>query len=262
MEKRIKIYKTATDVSIMDILDSLNYHKENRKKELVYKGNLEFTINEFGTTKQQTNAYVSKANAKLLFNSISNHTFHNIFPNGFDEYGGGEDKTGKVRSRILSVTYEQGKNRFKFQIDEGSGERKENGSVQMVKRENTARTYVNYIEAVKMAIEVVDFIKHAEGASMINGIPYYTIVPNYRQSHQGLVSNVSTHYNSQPDLNHAIQNSNVESPYIIKIGTLTGTPINELDTNSLEALVAKLNPDTPDLVELLQETKKELSRRY
>jgi len=259
MEKMsVKVYKTATKMSIMDIIDALDYHRKNDKNEVVYRGNLQFVINEYGSSKNQETAYLTKAGAKQLFYAIVNHHFPKIYANGFSEYGG-SNKNGVVRSRILTVEYEQPKHRFKFQIDEGPGRMDDNGSIKMVKKEKSVRTYVSYDDGIKMGHEVLDYIKQAEIAAIMRGKPFYTLIPDFRSnkrhdenhvSHEDYVHNEGLISNEEP------------SQYIIKIGNLAGKPISSLDTNALEAMVAKINPDSPELIELLEEAKRELSKRY
>ncbi|GAB6453684.1 MULTISPECIES: hypothetical protein [Bacillus cereus group] len=259
MEKMlVKIYKTATKMSIMDIMDALDFHRKNDKNEVVYRGNLQFIINEYGSSKNQETAYLTKAGAKQLFYAIVNHHFPKIYANGYSEYGG-SNKNGVVRSRILSVDYEQEKHRFKFQIDEGPGRMDGNGSIKMIKKEKSVRTYVAYDDAIKMGHEVLDYIKQAEFAAIMRGKPFYTLIPDYRNNRKQDGNHVS---NEEYIHNHDSFSQEEPSQYIIKIGNLAGKPIAEMDTNTLEALVAKINPDSPELAELLEEAKKELARRY
>jgi hypothetical protein len=51
MKQQIKLFKSATMKSIMDITPNLNYHKKNNQGEMVYKGTLQFAITEIGTSK-------------------------------------------------------------------------------------------------------------------------------------------------------------------------------------------------------------------
>lgn len=257
MEKMItKIFKTATKMSIMDINDALDYHRKNEKNELVYRGNLQFVINEYGSSGNQEIAYLTKSGAKQLFYSIVNHHFPSIYAEkGFSEYGG-SNKNGVTRSRIFSVEYEKEKKRYKFQIDEGPGRMDGNGSIKMIKKEKSVRTYVSYEDALKMGHEVLDYIKQAELAAFIKGKPYYTLVPDFRNNR----SQENEHISHQ-ESNLGLSTGEPEV-YIIKIGAWEGKPITELDTNTLETLVAKITPSSPELAELLEESKKELAKRY
>lgn len=254
----VKIFKTATKMSIMDIIDALNYHKENDKGEHVYRGNLQFVINEYGSSQNQETAYLTKAGAKQLFYSIVNHHFPSIYAGkSFSEYGG-SNKNGITRSRIFSVEYEQDKKRYKFQIDEGPGRMDSNGSIKMVKKEKSVRTYVSYEDALKMGHEVLDYIKQAELMAAIKGKPYYTLIPNYRNNRTQPTPSYNSGSNSVPETSEETH----EEPYIIKIGAWQGKMISEIDTNTLETLVAKMNPNSPETTELISEVKKELTKRY
>ncbi|MGF2618448.1 hypothetical protein FZC84_21320 [Rossellomorea vietnamensis] len=169
---RIKICKTATQRSIMDVTSALNYHKEKEDGEKVYKGNLAFSITDRANKKYEK-AFLSKAATKVLMYSIIQHTFPNLFKNGFVEYGGSK-KDGTIRARVFSVKIDD-KKRFIFQIDEGAGKLGPNGSIQMANKEKTVQTYVSYDEAQKMAHEVYDYIKLEETMAFLKGNPYFTI---------------------------------------------------------------------------------------
>lgn len=269
MPVNVKIYKTATQKSIMDVLSALHYHKENKNQELVYKGNIVFVINEYGSSKKTEKAYVSKTGAKVAFWSIMNHTFHNLFKEGFREYGGSV-ADGQVRSRIFSIKLND-KKRFVFQIDEGVGKRESNGSIKMVKVEKTVQNHVSYEEAQKMAHEVYSYISQEEMMAMINGKPLYTILPvrnanNTVQQETPQQDNTYEHMETYGE--SSFEENSVESvpttpenPYIIRIGNWNGTAISQLSSEVLESIVAKLEPDTPEKQELWEEAKKELGRR-
>lgn len=265
----VKIYKTATTKSIMDVLGALHYHKENKNQELVYKGNIVFVINEYGSSKKNEKAYVSKAGAKVAFWSIMNHTFHTLFKDGFREYGGSV-ANGQVRSRIFSMKLDD-KKRFVFQIDEGAGKREANGSIKMAKVEKTVQSYVSYEEAQKMAHEVYSYISQEEMIAMMNGKPLYTILPvrSATGTEQQETQQQDSNYEQMETYGEpTFEESPVETvpkppenSYIIQLGNWNGTAISQLTSVVLESIVAKLEPDTPEKQELWEEAKKELGRR-
>lgn len=269
--KNVKIYKTATQRSIMDVTSALEYHKEKSNGEFEYKGNVVFAITEMGNQKKYEKAFVSKKSAKVLFYSIINHTFHNLYKNGFVEYGGSKTN-GQVRARVFSVKLDQ-KNRFIFQIDEGSGKLGPNGSIQMANKEKTVQTYVAYEEAQKMAHEVYDYIKESELVAMIDGKPYFTLTPTYENGNQKQNEKENTQQSysssypysneySEPSQQSQTQQQNEGEGYIIKIGNLKGTSIKTLETTVLEMIISKVDPDDDDKRELIEEARKELATRY
>lgn len=247
MFNNVKIYKSATQKSIMDITSALDYHKEKQNGELEFKGKLVFAITEMGAQSKYEKAFVSKSGAKALFHSMVNGKFQDVYQNGFAEYGGSRTQDG-IRARVFSVKMSQ-KKQFIFQIDEGAGKLGANGSIQMAQKQTTVQTYVAFEEALKLAHEVYDFIREAEMVSMMKGKPYFTIVPDRNGSEQ------DTKNNTQPT------NYSLSDGYIIKIGNLKGTPINTLDSQVLTTIVNKLVPDSPEKKELIEEAKAELARK-
>lgn len=177
---RVKIYKAATQKSILDILSALDYHKENNNKEQVYKGNIVILINEYGASKNTEKAFVTKAGAKNLFNAIKNNRFKEYFPNGFVEYGGSSNN-GKITARVIKVQMTD-RNQYIFTIETGQGVLEGNGAIKLVKTEKKVQSYVAFEEAVKMGYEVTDYIHHAELISVIKKKPFFTILPEFIQN--------------------------------------------------------------------------------
>jgi len=173
----IKIAKTATQRSIMDVTASLDYRKKNSKNEDVYKGSIIFSVTEVQSGKYEK-AWVSKAKTKMLLHSMINHQFENVFgPNGFTDYGGSTKPT--PRARILNIKMSP-KKQFIFTISEGPGRLGENGSIQMAgKPEKSVQTYIAYQDGLQMAHEVYDYIRDEETKAMVNGKPLYTIMPAF-----------------------------------------------------------------------------------
>src|SRR5699024_8023271 len=159
-----KIYKSATQVSIMDVNSALKYHK-TKDNEVSYRGNIIFVINEYGRSGFQLQAFLPKATAKMIFNTIINGSFINMFPNGYKKYEG-SPKT--KRARVLTIQFDPNRSRFIFQIEEGQGQVINNGAMKMTNREKSVQTYVNVEDTLEMAHEIVDFIKHEELISLMN----------------------------------------------------------------------------------------------
>lgn len=251
MSINVKIYKTATKKSIMDVTSALNYHKENANGEKVYKGNVVFSITEIENGKYEK-AFVGKATIKYVLDSIINHRFHKLFERGFIDYGG-SNKNGQVRSRVFTIRYTDRK-QYQFTIEEGLGKLGPNGSIQMSKKEKTVTTFVSYDEAVKMALEIYDFINQAEVAAMIAGKPLYTIVPGFNNKDNEQASQ------NQSYQNQSVANEEVED-FVIPEGKLKGKKVSELDTKALEYIVENLQPDTEMRKQLIHSSKKELEKR-
>lgn len=173
----VKIAKTATQRSIMDVTASLDYRKKNSKNEDVYKGSIIFSVTEVQSGKYEK-AWVSKAKTKMLLHAMINHQFENVFgSNGFTDYGGSTKPT--PRARILNIKMSP-KKQFIFTISEGPGRLGENGSIQMAgKPEKSVQTYIAYHEGLQMAHEVYDYIRDEETKAMVNGKPLYTIMPAF-----------------------------------------------------------------------------------
>lgn len=195
--KKLKIFKTATQVSIMDVEPTLDYHKE-KNNEMSYRGSISFLINEYGGSKESIRTYLPKSKCKMICNMIIDGSFANMFPpkEGFVEYGG---SAVKKLARTLRITFELNqsafaKSRYVFQIDEGEAVIGKNGQISMKKRLRSVRTYVNIYQAIEMAHEIIDYIRHEELISLINDKPLYTW--NTYQANNQLNGNSGT-YNQQ-----------------------------------------------------------------
>jgi|SRR5690625_5110412 len=169
-DKKVKIFKTATHVSIMDINSALYYHQE-KNNEMTYKGNIVFVINEYGKSRDQLQAFLPKSTTKMMFDLIKKGMFMNLFPNGYKKYGG-SPKT--KRARVLTIQFDPQRSRYMFQIEEGQGQIIKNGAMKMTKRDKSVQTYVSLENTLEMAIEVIDFIRHEELISLMNNNPLYS----------------------------------------------------------------------------------------
>lgn len=101
-DKKVKIFKTATHVSIMDINSALYYHQE-KNNEMTYKGNVVFVINEYGKSRDQLQAFLPKSTTKMVFDLIKTGMFINLFPNGYRKYGG---SLKTKRARVLAIQFD------------------------------------------------------------------------------------------------------------------------------------------------------------
>ena len=208
-DKNIKIYKSATKVSIMDVNSALDYHKE-KNNEVSYRGNIVFVINEYGKSKNQLQAFLPKATAKMIFHTIQTGMFMGMFPNGYKKYGG-SPKT--KRARVLTVQFDPQRNRYMFQIEEGQGQTIKNGAMKMVKRDKSVQTYVSLEDTLEMAIEVSDFIRHEELISLINNEPLYSYNTYQEKKNQfnnqpynQFNNNQQNQFNQPNQFNHNQQN--------------------------------------------------------
>lgn len=173
---QIKIFKSATKKSILDVRSGLNFYKTNKHNEEEYKGKIIFTINEYGQSKEQAQAYVSKATTKMALNLIVQHHFPRFFPNGFYSYGG---TAATKRARVFFIKYDSTKKRYIFQIEEGTGTLTQTGAMKMSNKEKRVMTFLTYEDTLQLAHEVLDFISQAEMAAMFKGKPLYTIAPDF-----------------------------------------------------------------------------------
>lgn len=259
MDVNVKIYKTATQKSILDVLSALDYHKENKNKELVYKGNIVFVINEYGASKKTERAYVSKVGAKILAYAIMNDKFSEFFPKGFTEYGGSL-KDGKVIARVLSVQLTPRK-QYVFTIEVGPGEKESNGAIKKIKTDVKVQSYISYEESLKLSHELYDFIHQTELVALMKKKPLYTILPEFKgttNNDNSYVDDVVVHEENVDIVEPLPSNS----PYVIQIGNWKGMLITDLDTSILEAVINKMNPEgSPEKLEFINEAKNELHKR-
>lgn len=208
-DKNIKIYKSATQVSIMDINSALDYHRQ-KGSEMTYRGNIIFVINEYGGSKLQLQAFLPKATAKMIFNTIQTGMFMNMYPNGYKKYGG-SPKT--KRARVLTILFEPQRQRYMFQIEEGDGQLIKNGAMKMIKRDKSVQTYVSLEDTLEMAIEVVDFIRHEELISLMNNEPLYSY-NTYQGNNSQQNNQVNNSFNNEPPNNYTnTQNYNQQNQF-------------------------------------------------
>lgn len=292
--KTIKIYKSATQKSIIDFTPALMFFKNKENGERDYKGSIVISISDL-TNKQYLKFFLSKETTKVVFNAFINGSFDYIFPNGLTEYGGSE-VNGQIRARILKI-WRTPKNQLAFKIEEGSGKRGSNGSIQMIRQENSAQSYIPFVEALKACHEVLSFIEQAEILGFFRGQPLYSrntyqnyAIMNQQQmmqntSNQNMMQNQYSppNQNMIPNSNMALSNQNGLSntnqyvqnnstavssqnqEYIIKIGPLAGTSIKNVESDTLAAIAEELKKvdlsNNPDAEELFYQIINELKLR-
>lgn len=194
---KTKIFLNATKRSIMDITSNLFYHEEKinpsgRVTEEIYKGNLIFSITEKGQDgkvawengrKKYLSTFMTKETAKMVFDSIANDRFLERFGDGGIKYNGGFDthSNGQLRvktTKLVPVLHTE-KNQlthYAFLIEEGNGKREQNVVVMDGPSDVSAKHWIPYTEALKMALEVLDYIRAEEVKAMIQGKPLSTIM--------------------------------------------------------------------------------------
>lgn len=251
--KNIKVFKSANNKSILDVTASLDYHKLNNKNEEVYKGKVIFSITEIGKNKY-LKAFVDKSKAKILTNSIVNHTFgEKVFKGGFTDFGGTfNSDPEKVRSRIFKINLTE-RGQFVFNIDEGKGKIGDTGSIQMVgKPEISVSRYVPYEEALQMAHEVHDYIRDQEMLALIKGKPLFTISNFEANLTQNSINNDKENNKGRTTVDE----------YIIQVDPWKGKRIKDLKNEELKYILEKTRDIDNDIVkELNQEAMKEAKRR-
>lgn len=252
--KRVKIYKTANKLSIMDVTASLDYYQQKKDNEEVYKGKIIFNITDIPKGKY-LNAFVDKATTKVLMQAILSNQFNDIFNGTFVDYGGtrNEDPT-KIRSRIIKVKLTD-KRQYFFTIDEGKGEYTDTNSIQMIGRpETTVMRVVPFGEALEMAHEVYDYIRDQELLAVLKGKPLYTIsnyVKEQKQTPTPLEASVIP--TDQP------VNS---SSYVITMDPWKGKRMSDLTDQELQYIIEKTKGMTVGVVvELKTHAIEEIQKR-
>ena len=279
--QKLKIYKFANKMSIVDVLSALNYHKENNNGDLIYKGNIAILINEYGSSGKISTGYIRKENAKVLFWSIMNNMFERDFPDGFIEYGGSR-KNNIVRARTITVKKKN--NKYEIAISDGPGKITKTGAYQFIKQEIYVHSLIDETEAKKMAHEVYSFIQQTEMLSFMNGKPLYTILnnqSNQQSSNEDLIRDANSYESSQNVNNNYYNQSNtqplpiqennrpqpqteIEDDYKIPFGSLKGVSLKNMITSDLQLIASKLasnNKPEPEFIDLLKHIKVELSKR-
>jgi len=236
----IKIFLSITKKSAIDVSASLHKYEEKRNMEgkvveEVYRGKIIFSITQKGNDgkatymngrKRYLNGFMDKSTAKVIFKSIADDTFVTKFgKGGIQDFGGSETEDGQLRARILTITphinEENRLTHYIFEIQEGRGEKNRLGIGAKIsgKPDVTAKSWVSYIEAQKMAVELLDYIQAQEIVSTFNGKPLHTI----KYGKEGRV-----------DIQELTPNFTIELESKFK-----GEKIADLSDNDLEYLISK-----------------------
>lgn len=195
-----KIFKSANNNSTIDVQAALIRWKTTKKsteafKEDEYKGKIVFNITEHmkGKESQHATAFVDKASAKAVFNSIIHNTFSSLFPKSFASYGGSKTDRG-IEARTFAIRADD--TGFWFVIESGIGEMTATGAFKMKKSERKVQKKVGKDEILKMAHEIVSYIQAAEIAGMIKGKPLVTRITSVRDENQSF-NNSSSNSSTQ-----------------------------------------------------------------
>lgn len=228
--QNVKIFKSANDKSILDVTAALDFHKANNKGEDVYKGKVIFSITDISKN-SYLKAFVDKSKAKVLTQSIIDHTFNNkVFKGGFTDFGGTvSSDPSKVRSRILKISLTE-RGQFVFNIDEGKGTLADKGAIKMVgKPEVSVTRYVPYEEALQMAHEVYDYIRDQEMLALMKGKPLFTI-----SKYEGNKVNEVTQ-----QAENVVPSTEGPTPYVIQVDPWKGKTMAELSNEELKYILEK-----------------------
>lgn len=277
---KTKIFLNVTTKSTMDITAGLDYFEEKRNyegkvTEDIYKGNIIYSITEKGENgkakfengkKKYLKGYMSKSTAKVVFQSILNDTFVQRFGvNGIKDYGGSDNDKGELRARIIKVYPIMNKektqiNHYVIGIDEGKGEVSKNGRGTKIEGEAdlSVETWVRYIDALKMATEILDYIRDEEIKNMIQGKPLYTIM--YGKNGKPLTEAVEKP-KELADKNDKREIK--EGEYIIDIeGKFNGKRMTELTDKDLQYILTQTeNNNHEKAKEMYKHAVKEAKRR-
>ena len=246
MEQAIKIARTATSSSVLDVtenLDSYTYKETAKKKEDEYKGKIIFSITEFKTRKYKK-AFIDKDEAKVLCHAIIHMQFDLIYAQaGFTDRGMGGYDNGSPIARTLTIKQQKNEKGIRFQItiDEAPGIKTETGAVKPKPgaKHESAMTFVSLADMLALAHEVYDYIKHKELVAMQSGKPLNTIM-----------------YFEKPAASQNIIDEEFEIPF----GKLQGTKLGTLKNEQLKSILGSVS-DHPIVTEIKQKAQSILQKR-
>ena len=279
---RVKIFKSVTQKSTIDAQASLDYHQE-KKGEQVYKGKIVLSITEMDPetkkavvdakgNKKVLSGFLDKTTAKLIFSSIRENTFRDIFGDWGETIYGGSIKDGKVRARTIKVrpSIDKTNNTIKhyiFTIEEGEGVKEENGSIKLKgAADMKVVSYVPYKEALKLAIEIHDYIMQEEQAAFLRGNPLYTVMPAFEGfKKEGHVSDVIEPTQEVPTQEVSV-GATEEAIYIISAKQWKGKTMADLSNEDLLEIIKKTKDSTNEKAKemyehAMAEAKKRRSQR-
>lgn len=242
----VKIYKVTRERFIMDVTESLRYHEWNREKtEKVYKGKL-----IFGVTERKQNKYASalidKATAKMIFHEIINHNFPRLFPKGYVNRG------IKEKERIFTIRLfktKKGEIRYEFTFEIVNGDYR-----------NEIKVDISYVETLKMAHEVLDYIKIVEEKAYDDGEPLHTIKRKIEEEENAVyMSNNNTSKEGLTQKEEEQKDKNTK-PYTIPYGRLKGKRMEDLTDEHIQFII-KQDPKDPVAEELKNYARIECEKR-
>lgn len=248
-----KIYKFQNKMSAVDVTPMLNSYREKKYEnkgktstEYLYSGRICFSV--FFKVYEQ--AYLTKSEAKLMFETVRNGTFSTMYPNGFSKLGGGS-KDGKTFSTALKIKLKKLGDRPKIDIliETRAGNRDARGAIvpegKVISSANSMLDPINFLE---MAIEVTDFLRAAEVKGMLQDTPLNTLT--------------SIEFQPVPEIGQKNSNTNynqTQQAPVQEVPVKTGFSKDELENmNRLDliALHKDVNFEYNRRVKLAEEAKK------
>ena len=219
-----KIYKYANTEGILDVTAILNHYVKKQNEE-IYRGKIVFSLWD-QENNQYARAFLDKTSAKLLFHTIMNQKFDEIYGmNGFRESGGTvSDET--VTSRLLEIHALPGE-LYSIVIAEGEGIIDEKiGSIKMkAEPERILQIRVPKLDMIKLSIETYDYIRDVESVSLQRGKSLHT---------------KTTYYQAEEKEKEGKKLIEYKIPY----GILKGKRMDELSDRQLEMIIQQKAADT------------------
>ena len=268
-----KIFLNMTKKSVLDVTADLEYYESRRNDkgkimEDIYKGKIFYSITEKGddgkvlfenNRKKYMQGFMLKTTAKVIFQSILQDTFLQRFGKyGVEDFAGSYTKNGKLcvlNIRICPVLNQE-KNRithYIFSISEGNGKSIYGGRKHIMDGDPylTVENHVKYLDALKMANEIYDYIRDTELMNMQKGTPLYTIMYGKEGKKEEVVKN-------EKQIKDITNND-----YIIDIeGQFYGKKIRDLKDSDLQYVLSETeNTQTAKEQEIYEHAVKEAKRR-
>lgn len=268
-----KIFLNMTKKSVLDVTANLAYYesRQNEKGKVtedIYKGKIYYSITERGedgkalyenNQKKYLQGFMLKETAKIVFQSISNDSFLQRFgESGIKDFAGAYTKNGRlcVKNMYVRPILNKENNRithYVFSICEGYGKSLYGGRKTVIDGDPyiTVENHVKYMEALKMAAEVYDYIRDMELINMQKGTPLYTIM----YGKEGKQEESPKNEKQVKDI--------TENDYIIDVeGQFYGRNIRSLEDTELQWVLSKTeNEKNPKAKEIYKHAVQEAKRR-
>jgi hypothetical protein len=259
----VKNFKSANNKSTLDVSSALHYWKENAKGEKVYKGSMIFGITEHekGKKSKFLQAFLPKDKVKVLMAAIMEGRFSKDNNGSFINYGMKNEKELKhsLRSRVLKINLSQ-KGQYVFTIDDSPGKEGKTGNIMPAGDvEKSVTRYVPQEEAIRMAREVLDYIRDQELIGQLRGKPLQTIgQSNFEESSNQNQSKTKKETMERPKE----ERKEKLEDYIIQVDPWKGKKISELKAEELKFIATKTKERTEGMAkELHIHALKEIKRR-